>query len=147
MHQIERDPPVNVTAIMSFWIGAGLAGLGALALLYLTGVVLDVLLAPGDSKLVTWVVQNTDAEDLVVSGKFNETVFELRSSAALQYIVYGCFALLLVSLVMRIVQGVITTGMKLIEFSKTLEVKAQAEPPAAPHVGGGAERQVIPDET
>jgi hypothetical protein len=131
MHHIERDPPVNVTQVASFWIGAGLTGLGALALLYLIGVVLEIVIAPGDSDLVTWVVENTGGEDLVVSGKVNEATFEFRSSAALQYMIYGMFALFLVSLVMRIVQGITTTGMKLIEFSKKLEPREPAAPDSA----------------
>lgn len=66
-----------------FWLGFILVVAGALILLYITYILIQLVQSPEESGLIEWVVKNIGSERLFLSGHIDQTPFEIEASVVL----------------------------------------------------------------
>ncbi len=83
---------LNQLRMPSFWVGAFLVLAGALSLVYLGVVVIQLIQSPAESDLLKWFAVNVELSELVLNGRVNENTFEINASEVFQYMVMGILA-------------------------------------------------------
>jgi hypothetical protein len=130
MIQQEENSPLKGFV---YWVGIALVVSGAVSLLYVAILVVQIIQSPSESQLIAWVMSSFGSEELLFAGYLNETQFEVRANDELQFILLGLLGLVAISILARVVSTLITSGVALIKFSTTEKTDAKA--------GDGSERR------
>ncbi len=115
MIQQEENSPLKGFV---YWVGLALVVGGALSLIYLAMLVVQLIQSPTESELIAWVVANFGEEGVLLAGHINETQFEFHGNEKLQLILLGILGLIAISILTGVVNTLITSGISLIKFSK-----------------------------
>ena len=118
MIQQEESSPLKG---LIYWAGLVLVVTGALSLLYIAIIVVQMIQAPAESELIAWVAASFDTEELLFAGHIDETTFAIHANDKLQFVLLGLFGLIALSILTRVVATLITSGVGLIKFSKAGE--------------------------
>ncbi|MEJ2453941.1 MAG: hypothetical protein P8103_07270 [Candidatus Thiodiazotropha sp.] len=110
-----------------YWVGLALVVGGALSLIYLAVLVVQLIQSPTESELIAWVVANLGEEGVLLAGHINETQFEFHGNDKLQLILLGILGLIAISILTTVVNALITSGISLIKFSKTDDMKEKGQ--------------------
>lgn len=123
MIQQEESSPLKG---LIYWVGLVLVVTGALSLLYIAIIVVQLIQAPAESELIGWVAASFSNDELLFAGHIDQTAFEIRANDKLQFMLLGLFGLIALSILTRVVAGLITSGVGLIKFSKAGETADNA---------------------
>ena len=118
MREDRREEPsfdLDLTAC----IGAALIGTGALCLLYVVVLVVQILKSPEESNLVQWVMEAAQRNEMILSGHSGEKNFSIEASEAFQLIFLAILGLIIVRLITSIFMAFINQGIKLVMENKS----------------------------
>ena len=100
------------------WLGLLLILLGSGALIYIAITTVQIVKNPSRVELVKWLLNSIKESSLLLSGELNNIPFEIKASDALQYIFLGIIGLVMVSILVSVINSVISGGVKLVMFSQ-----------------------------
>ena len=118
MIQQEESSPLKG---LIYWVGLVLVVTGALSLLYIAIIVVQMIQAPAESELIGWLAASFSDDELLLAGHIDEAAFEIHANHKLQFMLLGLFGLIALSILTRVVARLITSGVALIRFSKADE--------------------------
>lgn len=118
MIQQEESSPLKG---LIYWVGLVLVVSGALSLLSIAFIVVQMIQAPAESEMIGWVAASFGNEALLFAGHIDDTAFEIHANDKLQFILLGLFGLIALSILTRVVARLVTSGVALIGFSKSSE--------------------------
>ncbi len=111
-----------------YWIGLALVVVGALSLIYIAILVVELIQSPMDSELIAWVSTNFAENDMLLSGHIDQTLFEIHADDRVQFILLGILGLIAISILTRVLHGLLTAGVGLIKLSRQeLNIKPGAD--------------------
>ncbi|MEM9441357.1 MAG: hypothetical protein AAGA73_12990 [Pseudomonadota bacterium] len=95
-------------------LGIGLVLLGALMLVYLGMILLEILRTPSDVELVTVLLQQTQQDEQAFFGQFGESAITFSIGEPLRSLVFVLLLLWILSAIANIIKGIIAAGRDLV---------------------------------
>jgi hypothetical protein len=120
--QQEKSYPVKS---LIYWLGVALVICGALSLIYIAVMVLQLIQSPEESKFVTWVGINFKDTVMLLTGHIDETQIEISGNDKLQFFLLSILGLIALSILAGVVKALLGTGIELIKFTLNDRNKSQ----------------------
>jgi hypothetical protein len=95
-------------------LGVALVVIGALMLVYLGMTVVDMLKSPGDTRLVTLILERSQAEGQAFFGQFGESSVSFTIGEPLRTIVFVLLLLWILQAILRIITSIVGAGRDLV---------------------------------
>jgi hypothetical protein len=114
IQQEEQTPLMGLV----YWVGFALVAVGALSLIYIAILVVGLVQSPMESELIAWVSAAFAENDTLLSGYISETQFEIHANEKLQFMLLGLVGLIAISIMTRVLHGLLTSGVSLIRLSR-----------------------------
>lgn len=122
IQQEEKTPLMDLV----YWVGLALVVVGVLSLVYIATLVVGLIRSPVESELIAWLSGAFSHSDLLLSGYINETHFEIHANDKLQFVLLGIFGLIAISIMTRVLHGLLSSGVRLMQLSRIDRKKAQS---------------------
>lgn len=101
-------------SVLLIVLGVVLVVIGALMLVYLGMTVLDILKAPGDTELVTLILEQTSEQGQAFFGTFGQSKIEFTLGEPLRTMLFVLVLLWILGAVLRIIMAIIGAGRDLV---------------------------------
>lgn len=115
---IIRQEKSSSLKTFTYWIGVALIISGALSLLYIAFMVIQLIQSPEESKLIAWIGINFRDSVMLFSGQINEVPIEFRGNDKLQFLLLSILGLIAISILAGVLKALIMAGIELLKFSK-----------------------------
>lgn len=110
----ENDGDHHVAGMVLMVIGIVLIVIGAMMLVYLGMTVLDILKSPGDTELVTMLLQQSQEQGQAFFGTFGESKIEFTLGEPLRTMLFVLILLWILSAVLNIIKSIVRAGRDLV---------------------------------
>ena len=104
----------HVADVLLIVLGVVLVVIGAMMLVYLGMTVLDILKAPGDTELVTLILEQTREQGQAFFGTFGQSKIEFTLGEPLRTMLFVLVLLWILGAVLRIIMAIIGAGRDLV---------------------------------
>lgn len=119
MQEEEKSPLMGLV----YWVGLVLVAVGALSLVYIAILMVGLIQSPMESEVIAWVSSAFAQNEILVSGFISDTHFEIHISEQLHFVLLGIVGLIAISIMTRVLHGLLSSGVSLIKLSMSDEKK------------------------
>ncbi len=109
-----HDDGQNLAGVVLIVLGMMLVVVGALMLVYLGMTTFDILKQPGDSELVTLILEQTKEQGRAFFGTFGESKIEFTLGEPLRTMLFVLVLLWILGAILNIIKSIIGAGRDLV---------------------------------